>query len=306
MNNYKLLCIAGIASLLVACSHTPAPVEDLSASHTQPRTRSAADGNYTVRGGDTLYSIAFDFGLDWKELASWNGIGRPYTIYPGQSLRMAAPATSTRTTAAVTTRPVGSAPTASTRSTQPETPRSTTVDAPPAASTTSSSTAPSVSGQSTPPATTTASTPAPAASPEPVTPPRATEAPKGSLSDPQSWLWPTDGRVVATFKDNDPSRKGLDIAGEEGQPIIASATGDVVYSGNGLIGFGELIIIKHSESMLTAYAHNRRRLVEEGTRVAAGTTIAEMGQNGQNQTVLHFELRVNGKPVDPMRYLPRR
>lgn len=140
----------------------------------------------------------------------------------------------------------------------------------------------------------------------PVTPPVATAAPKGSLSDPQSWLWPTDGRVVGTFKDNDPSRKGLDIAGEEGQPIIASATGDVVYSGNGLIGFGELIIIKHSESMLTAYAHNRRRLVEEGQRVSAGATIAEMGRNGQNQTVLHFELRVNGKPVDPTRYLPRR
>lgn len=313
MSMWKYFGVAVVVTVLIAaCSHTPAPVEDLSARQKQTRAKLSNDGNYTVRGGDTLYSIAFDYGLDWKDVASWNGIGRPYTIYPGQALRLSAPATRTPSTAAVTTRPVGSAPSATTRAADPATPRSTTVDATPASSTTAQETSAPASNVPASPAPTTSSRPAPASSAPPAATSTATTAstttapPSGPLSDPKSWLWPTEGRVVGTFKADDPSRKGLDIAGDEGQPIIASATGDVVYSGNGLIGFGELIIIKHSESMLTAYAHNRRRLVEEGQRVTAGSKIAEMGQNGQNQTVLHFELRVNGRPVDPTAYLPGR
>lgn len=119
-------------------------------------------------------------------------------------------------------------------------------------------------------------------------------------------MWPTDGRVISSFSADDPSRKGINISGDEGQDIVASAAGDVVYSGNGLIGFGELIIIKHSDRMLTAYAHNRTRLVKEGDRVGAGSKIAEMGRNDQEKVMLHFELRVVGKPVDPMKYLPPR
>jgi lipoprotein NlpD len=130
--------------------------------------------------------------------------------------------------------------------------------------------------------------------------------PAGPLRDPDRWLWPTDGQVITRFSPGDPARKGIDIAGRAGQDVTASAAGDVVYSGNGLIGFGELIIIKHSDSMLTAYAHNRRRLVQEGERVAAGSRIAEMGQNDQERTMLHFELRMDGKPVDPLKYLPPR
>ncbi len=102
----------------------------------------------------------------------------------------------------------------------------------------------------------------------------------------------------------DPSRNGLDIAGQEGQPIKASSAGKVVYSGNGLIGYGELIIIKHSERMLSAYAHNKLRLVQEGEQVSAGQKIAEMGRNDQNEQLLHFEIRVRGKPVNPLEYLP--
>jgi lipoprotein NlpD len=119
-------------------------------------------------------------------------------------------------------------------------------------------------------------------------------------------LWPTNGRVISNFKPNDPARNGIEIAGEEGQPIVATAAGEVVYSGNGLIGYGELIIIKHSDRMLSAYAHNRQRLVAEGDRVSAGRKIAEMGRDERNKPVLHFEIRVNGNPGNPLNYLPPR
>jgi lipoprotein NlpD len=110
--------------------------------------------------------------------------------------------------------------------------------------------------------------------------------------------------LLRGFLAGDPSRNGLDIAGSEGQDISAAAAGTVVYSGNGLIGFGELIIIKHSERMLSAYAHNRVRLVQEGAIVSAGKKIAELGRNDRNEAILHFEIRVNGRPVDPRQYLP--
>jgi lipoprotein NlpD len=104
----------------------------------------------------------------------------------------------------------------------------------------------------------------------------------------------------------DPARNGLDIAGKEGQPVFASAAGKVVYSGNGLIGYGELIIIKHSEKMLSAYAHNKSRLAKEGDLVSEGQKIAEMGRNAGNEQILHFEIRVHGKPVNPLTFLPGR
>ncbi len=122
--------------------------------------------------------------------------------------------------------------------------------------------------------------------------------------DPASWTWPVKGRILRGFVAGDPARNGLDIAGREGQEIKASAAGTVVYSGNGLIGFGELIIIKHSELMLSAYAHNRVRLVAEGAKVQQGQKIAELGRNDRNERILHFEIRVSGRPVDPRKYLP--
>lgn len=120
-----------------------------------------------------------------------------------------------------------------------------------------------------------------------------------------AWRWPTQGGITRGFN-NGASRKGILIAGEGGQPIRAAADGEVVYSGNGLIGYGELIIIKHSDRMLSAYAHNRERLVAEGRRVRAGELIARMGSNEREQFVLHFEIRQDGKPADPMNYLPPR
>jgi lipoprotein NlpD len=210
------------------------------------------DGYYRVRKGDTLHAIAFNFGMDWRDIAAWNNIRSPYTIYPDQKLRLTAPA--------------GSASRAVTKA----------------------------SGKSSapPPKTTpaTKSRPPPAASP----------------GDPTRWLWPTEGRLISRFRANDPTRNGIEIGGKDGQAVRATAAGQVVYSGNGLIGYGELIIIKHSERMLSAYGHNRKRLVSEGQRVAAGDRIAEMGRDERNQTLLHFEIRRNGAPQDPMGYLPAR
>ncbi|MFH1601330.1 MAG: peptidoglycan DD-metalloendopeptidase family protein, partial [Pseudomonadota bacterium] len=120
-----------------------------------------------------------------------------------------------------------------------------------------------------------------------------------------TWRWPTQGQVIGRFVSGDPKRQGLDIAGNAGQPVVAAADGVIVYSGSGLVGYGELIIVKHSDEWLSAYAHNRRRLVGEGAQVKAGQQIAELGRTGTSRDMLHFEVRRNGKPVDPMQVLPK-
>jgi lipoprotein NlpD len=120
-----------------------------------------------------------------------------------------------------------------------------------------------------------------------------------------AWRWPADGRVVVTYVAGDQTRQGIDIAGKAGEPVRAAANGSVVYSGNGLIGYGELIIVKHSPGFLSAYGHNRKRLVKEGDHVDAGQVIAEMGSSSASRDSLHFEIRKNGKPVNPLDYLPR-
>jgi lipoprotein NlpD len=121
-----------------------------------------------------------------------------------------------------------------------------------------------------------------------------------------AWRWPADGQLSSTFAAGNPTRQGIDIGGRAGDPVRAAADGSVVYSGNGLIGYGELIIIKHNASFLSAYGHNRKRLVKEGDRVKAGQVIAEMGSSGANRDSLHFEVRRNGKPANPLDFLPRR
>ena len=121
-----------------------------------------------------------------------------------------------------------------------------------------------------------------------------------------AWRWPADGSVIETFASGDPTRQGIDIAGKGGQPVRAAADGVVVYSGSGLVGYGELVIVKHNDQWLSAYGHNRARQVNEGQVVKAGQQIAEMGRSGASRDMLHFEIRYNGKPVDPQQYLPRR
>jgi lipoprotein NlpD len=232
------------------------------------------DGHYRVRKGDSLHVIAFNFGLDWRDIAGWNHIRSPYLIYPDQELRLKPPRQYTKSTA----KPPGhSAPARS---------------SPPPGSKSSSQASTTTTALKTPQAST-------------ITSP-AQSLSSGAGSDPSKWLWPTSGRITSNYKANDSARKGIDISGKEGQPIIAAAPGEVVYSGSGLMAYGELIIIKHSDKYLSAYAHNRKRLVAEGQKVKAGEKIAEMGRNDRNQVLLHFEIRANGSPRDPLSYLPRR
>ena len=165
------------------------------------------------------------------------------------------------------------------------TPPSRPVTAPPVA------TAPSTP----PPPRPTLSTPAPIA-PSPVAPAAIAGAP--------NWQWPATGEIIGRYVTGDQTRQGIDIAGRSGQDVRASADGVVVYSGAGLVGYGELIIVKHSEEWLSAYAHNQQRLVGEGARVSAGQVVARMGRTGAPRDMLHFEIRRNGKPVDPLQFLP--
>jgi len=284
--NIKFIILLALISLLLLSGchrhYRSAPV-------TKPQTSIVkrqldSDGNYYVRKGDTLYAIAFSYGLDPMEVAKLNGIASPYTIYPDQKLKLMVPATSAakretssgvkitgaKTQGQVTTKTIAS-PTAATR-TAPEPVKPT---------------------------------PAPAVATAPEKP-ISEKPPVSSNADPKSWKWPTNGRVIRGFVAGDPARNGLDIAGKEGQAISASSAGQVVYSGNGLIGYGELIIVKHSEKMLSAYAHNRVRLVNEGDQVWAGQKIAEMGRNSSNEQLLHFEIRILGKPTNPLDYLPKK
>ena len=268
-----LLALALIASL-PGCGPAWSPEKPQPDARTYQLTR---DGYYRVRRGDSLYAIAFNFGLDWRDIANWNGIAPPYVIYPDQELKMSPPASPSRS--AAVTRPA---------------------PAPKGSTTREDSTAAASSGSGR------SDQPGSAASGSPAAPASAAASPSpAQRPDPGTWLWPTEGRVVSGFRANDPSRNGIEIGGVEGQPILAAAAGEVVYSGSGLIGYGELIIIKHSDRMLSAYAHNKRRLVAEGDAVGAGQKVGEMGRNDRNQAMLHFEIRVNGTPQDPMKFLPK-
>jgi lipoprotein NlpD len=287
-----VLVLLALASL-TACNKSWSPEDSRYADRSGYEM--TQDGYYRVRRGDSLHAIAFNFGLDWRDIARWNNIGAPYVIYPDQMLRVSeAPPRR-----AVTTTGTGPAPSVSERSGE-------------RAATTTPSQAAGTRAQATPAPQPSASTPVPATTTPPVTKPAVSAAKPpaagsgASTADPSRWLWPTDGRLLSTFKAGDPSRNGIELAGSEGQPILASAAGEVVYSGNGLIGYGELIIIKHSDRMLSAYGHNRKRLVAEGQAVSAGEKIAEMGRDERNRALLHFEIRRGGTPQDPMKYLPRR
>jgi lipoprotein NlpD len=244
-----------VVFLLASCSSSVVR-ETSSSSSAPPRIVSKPKYGATARvqRGDTLYGVAFRNGIDFRDLAAWNGIGSPYTIYPGQSLRLY---------------PSGGRNIASTSSPRP---------APPVG---------------------------PRPAPVPAKP-VATATPAAPANSGVSWRWPADGAVIGRFVAGDATKQGVDIAGSSGQPVRAAGDGVVVYSGGGLVGYGELIIVKHNEAWLSAYGHNRTRLVNEGQNVKAGQQIAEMGRSGTARDMLHFEIRYNGKPVDPQSYLPRR
>jgi lipoprotein NlpD len=291
IKKYYLFRLFGAIALLVlaGCASTPpAPVEDRSFG-SRHGYRPGADsgtpaGSYRVRKGDTLYSIAFRNGLDFRDLARANGIDAPYTIYVDQVIRLDRRAVARNTPSPSRSRAAAPPPR---RSPEPAPSRTGS----PAAAATSSAAAPN---QAKPPVS-----PVAAREPEP-----AREA--ASSSSAIGWRWPAEGQLVASFVSGDQTRQGINIAGKSGDAVRASADGEVVYSGNGLIGYGELIIVKHSSTMLSAYGHNRRRLVQEGDKVKAGQQIAEMGSSSATRDMLHFEIRRNGKPIDPLGLLPKR
>ncbi len=301
-----------VTLLLAGCASTgPAPVEDLgtmpvraprsgASNATRAAPHASAHSHRVVRG-DTLYSIAFRNGLDYRDVAAWNRIDAPYTIHVGQVLRLTPPAARV-----APPRHGGNAPPAAGRSAAGSAPAP--FDAPqptPAAPSAPAASAPAA-------AATTAATPrpppAPTTTPAPVPAP-ATGASAGAATREAasiSWRWPASGSLVGGFVAGDPTRQGIDLAGKAGDPVRAAAAGSVVYSGNGLVGYGELVIIKHDASYLSAYGHNRKRMVSEGEQVQAGQVIAEMGSSSASRDSLHFEIRRNGKPVNPLDYLPRR
>lgn len=279
-----LAALAGCASK----THAPAPVEDRSpVVRAHPKAAPVAEapkpaepvkpGSYVVRPGDTLIRIALDAGQNWRDLARWNNIENPNVIEVGQVLRVVPPSGSEVAVAkpvppaAVTPTPVAPAAAA----------------APPVAS--------------APRAVTSAPAASPVASLPPVTP---TAVP--AADEELGWTWPTPpgDSVIAGFDEQ--RNKGVDIAGKLGDPVLASADGRVVYAGAGLRGYGNLIILKHNNTFLSAYAHNQALLVKEDQTVRKGQKIAEMGSTDADRVKLHFEIRRQGKPVDPLHYLPAR
>ncbi len=207
-------------------------------------------GYHTVLKGETLYSIAFRHGVDYKKIARWNDIRSPYTIYAGQRLKL-----------------IPTQVTSKTYQTKKKTASSTSV-------TSKKKTSKNIAK---------------------------------TISKPikHNWNWPTKGAVIRTYSTRSGGNKGIDIAGKIGQPVLAASSGKVVYSGNGLASYGNLIIIKHSEQFISAYAHNKKLFVKEGGEVKRGEKIAELGKTGTSEAKLHFEIRYKGKPVDPIKYLPK-
>ena len=269
------------AFILHACSSTGmAPVSSRNQDTRKPQTQKIEKqlpektvgtdkpDLYVVRKGDTLYSIAWNYGYDYRDVASWNSIQSPYVIYPGQKISLQAPPVTVQN--ALTPGPIIRKETQSEKTVQPEVKPEIKQE-------------PAITKQ--PPAKTDVSTTAP--------------LPTGTIS----WTWPVRGSLA---RSNTPTaQKGIDISGDLGQPVNAAALGDVVYSGSGLLGYGKLIIIKHNNTYLSAYAHNSKLLVKEGDRVMQGQQIAQMGQTTDGRTLLHFEIRENGKPIDPLKHLPK-
>ncbi|TAM63200.1 MAG: LysM peptidoglycan-binding domain-containing protein [Rhodanobacter sp.] len=302
MDRYlQQLAMVAVILLLAACGTMPntvsvEPVDGGAYSRAggavMPAARTPIPGGYyVVVRGDTLYSIAFRNGVDFRDLAQWNAIAAPYTIWPGQRLRLSpsrnagiAHDVSGPAHPAPVFVPVRTASPASSTATAPE--RHVAAKAKPATPVTSATAA-------------VAHAQRPDAAARPVVS-SASRAVSGV-----TWRWPAEGSVITRFQSGD-AIPGIEIAGKSGDPVRAAADGVVVYSGNGLVGYGELVIIKHSDSFLSAYGHNRKRLVKEGERVTAGQEIAEMGSTGASRNELEFQIRKDGNPVDPLTYLPSR
>ncbi len=332
---HRLTILGLLVSVLAGCASTqraPAPVEDRAGVGSPPRSRSPATlsaggvagapvevralpgaenagrpGYYTVKSGDTLVRIALDAGQNWRDLARWNNLGNPNLIEVGQVLRVLPPPGEAVTTRAVPApastpgpAPAPGAPTVATPAAAAVGASGVTA-APVTASAVQAQAMPPVGAASVAPAASAASAPAAARAPDTVS---VQAAPPSE--DELAWAWPTatPGPVIATF--DEVRNKGLDIGGKAGDPVLAAADGRVVYAGAGLRGYGNLVILKHNNTYLSAYAHNQTLLVREDQTVRKGQKIAEMGATDADRVKLHFEIRRLGKPVDPARMLPTR
>ena len=239
-----------IGSLIViavlGCGRNPtlAPIVGESGSNKTSHKSAVKNQNiHTVKRGETLYSIAFKYGQDYRAVAKRNDVATPYTIYPGQELYLTDEANKIAANSSQTPRKKKS----------------------------------KTAGED-----------------------NKEKLPTQSV---RRWVWPAGGKVLTSYSAS--GRKGIDISGRLGEPVKAAADGKVVYSGGGLIGYGELIIIKHNKNYLSAYGHNDKLLVKQGDFVGGGQKIATMGRTGTDKVKLHFEIRRDGKPVDPIRYLPK-
>lgn len=298
MNTVRLLVL--LLPVLGGCaSHAPAPVIDRSNSSAVAKGVHAADsaGTYVVKKGETLYGIALDFGLDYKELAAWNNLDNPNLIKAGQSLRV--------------TPPDGGAPVAVAR---PVTSSAPVEVAPEPAAGVSNSpllkrepkggkvayseTALSQARQAVQDEQRPKETAKPVVSE--TKPAEKTETPRDAVE----WAWPAGGKLLMPFTEG--SSKGIDLAGKEGDPVTAAAGGVVSYAGAGLRGYGNLVVLRHNATWLSVYAHNSKILVKEKQSVARGQKIAEIGSSDAESPRLHFEIRRQGKPVDPLKLLPAR
>jgi lipoprotein NlpD len=293
--------VFALSALLAGCfSQQPVPAVDRSTSPQASAVQPSGPGFYTVKRGDTLYRIAMEHGQDYRDVAGWNNIVNPGSIREGQILRVAPPVTA-ESAGSVQATPVAIAGGIESRP----------LDAvAPAMPSDGLKREPRVGKEPySDEAYARLSRPGEVARPvEPKAEVKPEPAPVAaaplSAPDDVPWIWPSAGKVVAPFSES--GNKGLDFAGKAGDPVIAAGEGKVVYAGAGLRGYGELVIIKHNASFLSAYAHNRKILVKEGQQVSRGQKIAEMGNTDADAVKLHFEIRKQGKPVDPAQYLPKR
>lgn len=268
--------------VLAAWNHIKPPYTITPGQELRIKSSSPESATRTVAHGDTLYGIASETGRDYRALAAWNDIKPPYTILPGQELRMQPPETENSMALAPAKKGDQGAVASKNINKKPRT-----------------------------------------ATPAPVKPVATSSAPKKAKNEVRTkttvkpskagksaaiagpWMWPADGQLLKRYSESD-AAKGLDIGGARGQPVRASANGRVVYQGSGLRGYGQLIIIKHNDEYLSAYAHNDRIYVKEGDVVKRGQKIADMGSTGTDRVKLHFEIRRQGAPIDPLKFLPKR
>ncbi|UGQ44892.1 peptidoglycan DD-metalloendopeptidase family protein [Massilia endophytica] len=296
-------------ALLSACTSTPnqAPVSELHISRppAQPTPAPAPKvedkpGMYTVKKGDTLLRIALDHGQNYRDLVAWNNLSNPNDIKVDQVLRVEPP----EERSGVQTASVAPPPSLTRAPAEPSAPKKTSPKADKQPYTDNNLADLQKNGNDKPEkADKPAEKPTQLASVAPSLPKPA--APALSTEDRAvSWQWPTDGKVVGSFDEG--KNKGIDIAGRAGQQVVSAGAGKVMYAGSGIRGYGNLVIVKHSNGLLSAYAHNRSILVQEGQTVNKGQAIAEMGDSDTDSVKLHFEIRQQGKPVDPSKFLPNR